>query len=93
MRPAKVVAVILALIPASAQAAPFSWDNPGGGNFNNFLNWSPIGVPGATDTAAFDELGITSSLLTVTSRINRPRLTLRSRWDSFPILPPGEPIR
>jgi len=57
MRPANVLAIILALFPVSALAAPFSWDNPGGGDFDNIFNWNPFGVPGAGDTAAFDELG------------------------------------
>ncbi len=57
MRPANVVAVILALIPGTVYATAFSWDALGSGDFNDMFNWNPIAVPGATDTAAYDELG------------------------------------
>lgn len=57
MRLAILLAIFLVLSPVVASAAPFSWDNPGGGDFNNPFNWNPFGMPGAADTVAYDEFG------------------------------------
>ena len=57
MRIAISLAVVLVLNSTVALTAPFSWNNPGGGDFNQIFNWNPIGVPGGADTAAYDEFG------------------------------------
>jgi hypothetical protein len=37
----------------------FRWSNPSGGDWDTATNWSPVGIPGATDTAAIDMPNIT----------------------------------
>src|SRR6266568_3404113 len=50
------VASVLAF-NVSSEAAIFLWDNGAGGSYSTSSNWTPLGPPGAADTARFN-LGI-----------------------------------
>jgi hypothetical protein len=41
----------------SAEGATITWTNASGGNWNLAANWSPNGVPGASDTANITTAG------------------------------------
>ncbi len=58
-----VALFLLALAGQSAEAATYRWNNPAGGDFSAADNWSPPGVPGASDTAIIDLAGTYSVFL------------------------------
>jgi len=53
---------LLLLANASAHATSYNWTNAASGNWNTAANWNPNGVPGANDSAAITNLGVTVNL-------------------------------
>ncbi len=50
--------VLCCVLPASVSAVEFRWNNPSGGNFELFSNWTPFGFPNnGNDSARFGILG------------------------------------
>ena len=55
--------VVLALTGLSAHGALKLWTGSSSGNFNNFNNWLPVGVPAAGDDLVFQPNNLVARLL------------------------------
>ena len=66
LQAATVAALLLAAVP-SGRAASYLWNvaSPGANSWNVNANWSPVGIPGAADTALFGDLGVSPDAVTV----------------------------
>ena len=82
---APACAAALALAFASPGiAATISWNNAGGGSFQDSANWNPATVPGASDTVVFATPGVTSDYqVTFASNAANQQLNVSSRSVHF----------
>ena len=62
--------------PASNGAQTFSWNNPGGGDWDDAGNWTPSGPPGATDNVVIDTSSLTDPSSPLTITLSDPSVTI-----------------
>lgn len=70
-----VFLVAIVLIVAPALAAPYSWNDPFGGDFEDGGKWTPSGPPTPDDTATFNVAGAGPYTVTASAATSARRLT------------------
>src|ERR1039457_3782040 len=92
-------AVALGVLAGSAQATLFTWTNTTSGLWQDTNNWSPVGLPGVSDTTTFSSaathtVSLTSDVVTLVIDVtvasgNSQSLTVNLGGNSLSLVQPG----